>query len=399
VLRVVCYMLYHMYMKYFFILGSNPTLSLAEIYSLLGVRFSYKLIDKDCLLVEGGDLDETVMINQLGGTIKIGRIAKSALSADLLSAVRDTCQPEMGKKFFFGFSTFGKVGPTKALAMKLKKALQSDGISSRWVVSKDKNLSSAAVEQSGLLKHGMEIVLIKDSERILVGVTKAIQPFKDWSFRDYGRPGRDDYSGMLPPKLARIMLNLAKPVVAENLLDPFCGSGTVLSEAVLLGCTKVIGSDISLDALEDTKNNLAWLKEKYQKVDFRCQLYQCDARKLYEIIDDHSVSRVVTEPYLGPSRNHNNQQKVIKQLNDLYSEFLVALDRILKPGGRAVMVWPVFVGGSKKIFMQPSLGGWSIAKPLPEDLVIKGDITARQTIVYGRVGQKVWREIVILVKK
>ena len=381
-------------------MGSNPTLSLAEVYGQFGLRADYKLIDKDCLLVDFDNIDPKILINKLGGTVKIGKVVSAVEGADLLPAVYEACQPQIGKKFFFGFSTFGKAGQTKALAMNLKKQLQSDGINSRWVVSREKNLSSAAVEQSGLMTHGQEIVLIKDGKKTLVGITEAIQPFKDWSFRDYGRPGRDDLSGMLPPKLARIMLNLGKPLPDEAVLDPFCGSGTVLNEAALLGCSKIIGSDLSLDALEDSKTNLSWLKDKYQDLDFRCQLFHSDARRLDEILEQGSIDKIITEPYLGPSRGANNQQKIIRELTGLYNEFLATAHKILKSGGRMVMVWPIFLNGSRKNFLDLNIGGWTIHRPLPTNLE-GGNIklTQRQTIIYGREGQKVWREIVILVKK
>ncbi len=387
-------------MKYFFILGSNPTLSLAEIYSLFGLKADYRLIDKDCLLLEIDKLEVESLINRLGGTIKIGKIVATTAPADLLAAVKEACQPLDNKKFFFGFSTYGKIGPTKALAMKLKKSLQADGVNSRWVTSKEKNLSSVAVEQSGLLKHGQEFVLIGEGQKIFVGLTEALQPFKDWSFRDYGRPERDDYSGMLPPKLARIMINLSQPDKTEILLDPFCGSGTVLSEAALLGCQQIIGSDISLDALDDTKANLAWMQEKYHNLDFRCQLFQCDARRLHEILSTTDIGRVVTEPYLGPSRGNNQRDKVIKELTVLYNDFLLSLSKILKPGVRVVMVWPIFLNGVRKNWLQPDLNGFSLVPPVPPALA-QGNIklTPRHTIIYGRPGQKVWREIAILVKK
>lgn len=387
-------------MKCFFVLGSNPTLSLAEIYSLFGLRANYQLVDKDCLLVEADKVEAKVLINRLGGTVKIGKIVSQSSPNDLLKTILGVCQPTVGKKFFFGFSTFGSVGSVKALAMQLKKAWQAKGVSSRWVISQEKNLSSAAVEQSGILKNGQEIVLIKEGAKILVGLTEAVQPFKDWSFRDYGRPERDDYSGMLPPKLARIMINLGRPILSEPLLDPFCGSGTVLSEAVFLGHTQIIGSDVSLEALEATKTNLAWLKEKYPNLDFRCQLFQGDARKIFEILPDATVSRVITEPFLGPSRGTQNQAKVIKDLTELYNEFLLALNRVLKPGGRAVMVWPVFIKGAKKSWLQLDLGNLALVRPLPKDLEQANiKLTPRQTLVYGRPDQRVWREIAVLQKK
>ena len=57
-----------------------------------------------------------------------------------------------------------------------------------------------------------------------LGQTLVVQPFKVLSKRDFGRPARDDHSGMLPPKLAQIMINLARrndDISTKTILDPF----------------------------------------------------------------------------------------------------------------------------------------------------------------------------------
>ena len=61
------------------------------------------------------------------------------------------------------------------------------------------------------------------------------------------KPYRDMRRGMLPPKLARSLVNLAigaKSPSDMTILDPFCGTGTVLMEAMLLG-THVVGTDLA----------------------------------------------------------------------------------------------------------------------------------------------------------
>ncbi len=388
-------------MTYFFILGANPALSLAEIYTVLGPLANLALVDKDCLLAEvTGNLDIKALIKKLGGTVKIGQ-ASPFVGRDLLLEIKNKCEVKPGKKFSFGFSTFGKIGVSvKPLAMNLKRILQQDGLSCRWVVSKEKNLSSVVVEQTGLLKDGAEIVLIKQGERLLIGKTEAVQLFKDWSYRDYGRPERDDFSGMLPPKLARIMVNLAKAEKHEILADPFCGSGTVLTESAMLGLHELIGSDISLEALEDTKKNLAWLRGHYDLADFHCQLFACDARNLSKILGRNSVDKVVTEPYLGPVAGERATAGNIKKLTNLYKQFLVELNKVVKDNGRVVMVWPVLVGRKANIFLDIDLGSWRLCRAIPANLTTGAiRLSQRQTIVYGRVGQKVWREIVVLTKR
>jgi tRNA (guanine10-N2)-dimethyltransferase len=47
----------------------------------------------------------------------------------------------------------------------------------------------------------------------------------------------------MPPKLARCMVNLAKPKTGDLILDPFCGTGSILIEAALIGC-RILGIDI-----------------------------------------------------------------------------------------------------------------------------------------------------------
>jgi len=387
-------------MTYFFILGFHPALSLAEIYSWLGSRAEYKMAAKDCLVVETANFEAAAAIKRLGGTVKIGMITATVSLTGLPEAVATHCRPKADHKFFFGFSGYGAVGSLKNLAMKVKAALTAKGVSSRWVTSRERNLSSAAVEQSGLLNRGQDFVLIKQGGRILLGETLVVQPFKEWSWRDYGRPDRDDYAGMLPPKLALMMINLSKPHSDNVILDPFCGSGTVLSEAALWGGQRLIGGDISLAALDQTKHNLAWLKSKYQNLDFRCRLVQCDARKLFEVLEPSSVDRLVTEPYLGPARGPRLLAKINRDLGVLYGYFLAAAARVMKADGRLVMVWPILLNGAKKIWLKPNHPDWVMANPLPTTWQeIKPQLSPRQTLVYGRAGQKVWREIVILIKK
>jgi ubiquinone/menaquinone biosynthesis C-methylase UbiE len=88
----------------------------------------------------------------------------------------------------------------------------------------------------------------------------------------------------------------------------------------------------------------------------------------------------------------------------MYSEALDEFSRILKPAGKIVMVWPVFVAKKnfhndlKFIFLE--LKDFKIKKILPEEVAKNpyAKLTKRGTIIYGRSGQKVWREIVVLKK-
>ncbi len=393
-------------MKYFFVLGTNTALSIAELAAV--VDFSNpRLIAADFLVVESPrEIMAESLIKRLGGIIKIGRIEAEMKSGDevrLSKAIKQIAVGRQlsgsGSKFNFGFSDYGKRAFNKKdLGLKLKKQFTEENISSRFVISREKTLSSVVITQNKLLKNGVEIILAGEGDNVLVGSTLAVQPFKDLSLRDFGRPARDDQSGMLPPKLAQIMINLAQ-VTDHNavLIDPFCGSGTVLSEAIIMGYKHLFGSDISLKAVDDTRTNVSWTKELYKIEDVKMKLFVKSATDLSKFIKGDSVEAIVTEPFLGPQRGMINFKTVISNLEELYSKSIKEFHKVLVPGGRVVMIWPMFYGQRP---MTPDYSGFKMVNKLPESLRTSQFIKKenRDTILYGRPGQKVYREVVVLEK-
>lgn len=396
-------------MKYFFILGSNPSLSLAELYQVF--RFQEKdlvFLSQDVLLVNVREkIDSQEEIRKLGGTIKIGQVVSSAKKHP--EKILEIAKPLLGKqegKLKFGFSFYGQGKLNlKVLGMETKKFLKEQGQSCRWVTSKERVLSSVVVEQNKLTSKGLEIVLIEKGGDVFVGQTEAAQPFKSLSARDYGRPARDDHSGMLPPKLAMIMLNLAmgkkEDIEIAAILDPFCGSGTVLQEAFVLGARNLHGSDISDKAVLDSKKNLDWILRKLQITNYKLQITHLSATELSKEHKNSSIDYIATEPYLGPQRGRIEFSKTVSALNKLYSSAIQEFEKILKPGGRVAMIWPQFVSEKKVFTLAPKLRSFQIVRTLPLFLQDKkiAQESKRKTIVYGRKGQRVWREIVTLEKR
>lgn len=391
-------------MIYFFILGNNPALSLAELSAVLPCQDG-RLINKDLFIWEtDNEINPDKLIKNLGGTIKIGVFEKVVVAKqDIHEPILALCLKASKKcsgKFNFGLSDYGdqalKLTP---IGLTIKKRLKEHDISSRLVTSKDKNLSSVVVEQNKLLKKGLEIVLSADGGRTFIGHTLAVQDFKNLSKRDFGRPVRDDASGMIPPKLAQIMLNLAEVKDYNGLiLDPFCGSGTILQEALLLDFVNVAGTDISPKAISDTKENIGWLKQQYGLENVKTNIFLKNVVKLSESFKSESVTAIVCEPYLGPQRGWNDISVVKKELELLYSQALREFAKILKPHGRIVMIWPMFFGNKQ---INPDYYKFEIKNSLIEDWAKEEyvKVTNRNTIVYGRAGQKVFREIVVLEKK
>jgi tRNA G10 N-methylase Trm11 len=391
-------------MIYFFVLGNNPALSLAELSAVLPCQDGALISNEVFIWETGNEIVPEKLIKVLGGIIKIGVFEKTAPNqANLIDPMLAICNKASQKttgKFNFGISNYGQHPlPVESIGLTLKKKLREHEISSRLVTSQGKTLSSVVVEQNKLLTKGVEIVLAADGGKILVGRTLAVQDFKNLSKRDFGRPVRDDRSGMLPPKVAQIMLNLAEVKNFGGIvLDPFCGSGTILQEALLLGFTKVAGTDLSSKAVADTKENIAWLKDKYGLEGVKTDIFIKNVIKLSESFKPESVEAIVCEPYLGPQRGWSDMKLVKKELEDLYSQALREFSKILKPHGRVVMIWPKFFGDKQ---INPDYYKFEIKNSLPDDWKkwpgVK--VTERNTIVYGRAGQKVFREIVVLEKK
>jgi len=301
-------------MKYFFILGKNPILSKAEIEAVLEFKvIKYKVIkfrDKILILELENELDIEWLNSRLGGTVKIGKILDSI---DNLEEFEDKFfkQVKFGSgKVFFGFSLYS-LSPEihiaklqkkiNAMAMNIKARLRDEHhVNSRYVVSREVELSSVIVKKNKLLQNGAEICFFIKSDEILFGQTLAVQPFEEFGARDFARPGRDQLSGMLPPKLALMMINLAQIKPEAVILDPFCGSGTILQEALLLGYGNLIGTDNSEKAVSDSLRNLDWLIKKYEIENKKYEILKLDVKNLSKKFGINSVDALISEPYLGP---------------------------------------------------------------------------------------------------
>lgn len=365
--------------KYFFVLGNNPELSQAEIKAVwpdLAVDF----FDRQ-FLVAKGKLEPVAAMERLGGTIKIGRLLGEQVDlkqlADLIVARKKS------GRAVFGLSFYGRPVDRK-LGFQLKKILKERGINSRLVTSREPALSSVIVAKEKCL----DVMLAPG----YVAVTEAVQDFATYGRRDFGRPKSDARSGMLPPKLAKMMINLSLAQSDQVLLDPFCGSGTILAEAAALGLRNLIGADISPKAVEDTQENLAWLKEQWPEKDFQAKVFLSAVEKLSATLALASVDAIVTEPYLGRPLSGRESSaeiaKIMAELSQLYRAAFIQFVQILKSGGRVVMVCPE----------------WHLAERINRLKVeeFAGPAWRRLDdgeLLYKREGQKVWRRILILESK
>lgn len=358
--------------EYLFILGRTGDLSKAEIEAVLSrMQINYQTVyssGESLHLKFQQELDVAKLMSVLGGTIKIASVInKLSNQEDICNQVSQFIQNNIKDENKHNKITFGLSGDSfisakiiNNLNNTIKSKLQENGFIVRFILpSSGTSLSSVVVSKQKVL----EFIIISENKEFIIAKTLAIQDFDDWGKRDFQRPAPDPHQGMLPPKVARMMVNIANskfafrqetcsmqaiPNSKITLLDPFCGTGTILAEAMMLGLN-VIGSDQNQEAIGKTKKNLEWLTSAYRLTTTDYRLIESDATHISEKLAPESVNTIVTEPYLGPIVEAHNMQHIthnikntILGLEKLYIGCLREWYKILKPDGLIVIIFPYF---------------------------------------------------------
>ncbi len=338
---------------HFIVFGRTQELAKAELSAVsryLDIKVEPHTIGLDASLFEIKGKSEKIW-DKVGGIIKTGKIVAEYKSFEEINEF--TLQeliPKADTKVNFGISLYalGKnsrlqaIKPAMdALGKETKKLLKEEKRSSRFVSSKDIALSSVAVRKEKLLRRGVDICFFVTPEKIYIGITEWTQDFDRFSKIDYGRPKADHKSGMCPPKLARMMVNLATPGAPMKVLDPFCGSGTILMEAAEVGHQVLFGSDSSPKAISDSNQNLKWYAKVFNR-QLRINVNLAEVHKLSQTMSKGQVNIIVTEPYLGPQRGRIKLDQTIPMLTRLYMGAWRQFALILPKGGRVCMILPVF---------------------------------------------------------
>lgn len=417
-------------MQYAFILGRVYTLSLAELLQVLtSLEFAYKVLacSPEVVVIETDKpINTEAMHARLGGTIKIIRLfdtfqkkGKEIPSQVLTNyftfkRIKQYFHEYAGKKQF-GVSIYS-LDPSiryreeaTRIAFLIKKALQDQAQSVRAVLPQfpSQALSSVQVTENQLLQKGAEIVLVCGNQRMFIGKTLVVQNYEDYGRRDYQRPARDEKVGMIPPKVAQTMINLATPLKPlDYILDPFCGCGTILQEAILMGY-RAIGSDIEQKMIENSEKNLEWFRNRYDVAPNRYKLFKSNAAEISIQMPNYKVAAVVTEGTLGPIYFKLPKKAEMlanfKTLSKLYDQVFKEFKKFLTEGSKVVISLPAYKINMSDYEFMANLdfvgeNGYTVLDPLPEFLSVKYKflkVTPRKSLIYDRNDQVVAREIFV----
>lgn len=366
-------------MKYLAVLGRQPEISLAELEAI------FSRVNRFRPGLATFSADSTPDIARLGGSLKLAE----ELDAEPLEFLQNL--PE--GKITLGVSDYSEhASPRKAQgeALKLKKILTRHSRSVRVVENKTATLSTATSLHNGLSgakPNKVELILVDKTWWKVIGV----QDIDAYAKRDQARPARDAKVGMLPPKLAQILINLCGPLPAgARVLDPFCGTGVVLQEAILMGY-KAYGTDLEQRMIDYTKKNLDWLIKDGDNSVY--SLSQGDATSFKW---EQPIDAVACEGFLGQPMSLPPVEIKLKaekqRCGAIVLGFLKNLSEQIESGTPVVIAVPAW--------LRPS-GKYSRLEILDEieRLGYNQLNKSREGLLYYREDQVVARDIIILRKK
>jgi tRNA G10 N-methylase Trm11 len=352
---------------YIFTLGKDRDLSIAELYARYP-EAKFSAMGEDFAVLDMEQKIDQSEFDRLGGVIKVGLVAGDADKDNLQEMLMGILMKHLPEgKLNYGISVYGwSERNLKPLLLELKKRLKSDGVSSRFANQDFKNISTA--QHKGLGKKGIELVVAKDGEKFMISEVVAVQDIDSYSMRDYDKPYRDMKVGMLPPKLAQIMINLTGS--AGTIWDPFCGGGVLITEGMLMG-HDMIGSDIDPKILEGAKRNAEWIKREFG-IKKDAILFLNDATKP---LTGRKFDAIAAEGYLGPPqarlRTPDALRGLVSELDKLYIKFFSALK---KSGfaGPIVIAMPFFRTTSEELDLGDTVNqivqiGFELTPLLPKE--------------------------------
>lgn len=366
-------------MQYAF-LGHQPELSQMELETLVG---SPSISVMPGIIAFSDEVGLMSLADKLGGTVKIASLSAKVTIDQVPKALYDLISVHSAKNV--AISNFTDKPITQKDIHDLKESLVAVR-PIRFVSFDDRDHELLMLKK----KHVAEFNLIPEGDSVVIAETVWIFDSLGFAARDRKKPYQDIKRGMLPVKIARIMVNLAvQGQERKVVLDPFCGTGTVLSEAIMVG-SEVIGSDVDHLAVSGAETNLSWLSSRYNIRDRKYNLFVADATHVDEQVK--SVNAIVTEPLMGPLLDARRQipeakvKNVAKGLDKLYRGALKSWLPLLPAGGRVVITLPVFQIGSQKI------------ETISVDTIRSLGYNYLSSVAYSKPGATVIRNITILEK-
>lgn len=354
-------------MKFLLFCGAGNSLAQQEIAARLGE--TQELLPNIFVLDFENQDTAVEQIGLLGSAIKLAELCQN-VSANLESISSLITHKN------FSLTVLGENSSNSATNQQVKEILGKG----RFILGSEAH----GLSPIHLTKHRVDEFFL-DIKNDQVWKTVWVHNYNHWIKKDRFMPQINAKAGMLPPKIARSMINLAPKSVwgkGKTIADPFCGSGRVLVEAGELGFERLIGVDILESQCAQTRENLNFLG-------LRSEVVCLDSTHLSQRFQNQ-IDLIVTEPFMGkPNPREDKIKYLVPGLEKLYLGCLKDWYSCLKPGGVVVMVFPFLNDGKKD---------YKTSKIIDEKLSLSYN-QLNQGILYSRPGATLRREFIVLQKK
>lgn len=372
-------------MKYLFVLGRNVDLSIAEVLCFFEKEGNPVLeysINKNSMLLEVKEIIKKRTIDKLGGVVAIGEIISSGSIENIKKELKEkNLHFSTKNRLNYLIWNFSKDNLVHEISDFLKKKFREEKFKST-----EKKAGSFITLQTGETVPNISSSLIDEKFFLFSGKEdyfgKIVEEcnYKEISERDMKKPVRREELS-ISPRLSKIMINLSLVKEEEMLVDPFCGIGVILYEA-LIQEIKVIGIDNDKDAINGAKMNLEW--GKFSKKDY--VLFNENSKKM-KILQSNVI---VTEPALGQTLKKIPSKQEAEKMNGKFEELIISVINNLKGKipGRIVFTAPLILVEKKRVHCNAEKitkrTNLKIAKGFPIEEFREGQIVGREIFVLER---------------
>ncbi|MBU0957756.1 MAG: hypothetical protein KKF56_03005 [Nanoarchaeota archaeon] len=319
-------------MKYVFILGRNPVLSKAEIFSYLEkekIKLNSDLLKQNSLYVDiEGEINPKEVIDKLGGTIAIGKVLFSGKIEKLKESIENNpIYFDEPIKLVYSIFCYSSDENSKIIIDSMKTNFKNEGLKAKF--------------------HKFLEYTIKPTEKIYFfiqnienhfGIIEAIHNPKQVEERDMEKPVRREELA-ISPRISKILINLSQAKQGQELVDPFCGIGVILQEA-LIQDINVTGIDNDSSATKHAKLNIEWIKTKYN-FNANFNILTDDSKKVVL----QKIDAIATEPELGDILtkvpDENITKSNLRKFEDLMIDVLNNLKKYTKPNTKIAFTSPL----------------------------------------------------------
>jgi tRNA G10 N-methylase Trm11 len=308
-------------------------------------------VSRQTVIIECDPESARKLMKVAGGIFKIARKCGNSLE-DLSQCILLPDQTKFGWTISGYCCTEDEIEDTKNFVSDLLKrsslgkarfvtpAATKDGVEVKISDLKKTVLTSDSKSPSGI-----DIVVDGCNGQYSFGYTELVSDVDGFKERDLGRPYQDPTTTM-SPRLARTLVNLCGLRRGMTILDPYCGLGTILMEALSIGIN-VIGMDISSSEASRCRENLQWFTRQFQiSPKLSWEVIRGDSTKMQKS-DLPQIDAIATEPILVPKLDRNpNGSEATKIMHETAKKYRTAINSfaaVLKKKGVLSIVAPELI--------------------------------------------------------